>query len=1237
MPHPRDPLWYKDAVIYQLHVKAYADSVGDGVGDFDGLTGRLDYLQGLGVDTLWLLPFYPSPQRDDGYDIADYNDVHPSYGDLDAFRRFLDAAHSRGLKVVTELVINHTSDQHEWFQRARRAAPGTRERNFYVWSDTPERYRDARIIFKDFETSNWSWDPVAEAYYWHRFYHHQPDLNFEEPAVQQAVFDAMDFWFDMGVDGLRLDAVPYLYEREGTNCENLPETHAFLKKLRAHVDATHDNRMLLAEANQWPEDSVAYFGDGDECHMAFHFPVMPRLYMALRMEDRFPILDILEQTPEIPETAQWATFLRNHDELTLEMVTDEDRDYMYRTYAADRRARINLGIRRRLAPLMGNDRRRIELMNSLLFSLPGTPVLYYGDEIGMGDNIYLGDRNGVRTPMQWSSDRNAGFSKGNPQRLFLPVIVDPEYHYEAVNVEAQEGNPHSLLWWTRRLIALRKRYQAFSRGDIEFLYPSNHRVLVFLRRHGDERILVVANLSRFVQHVEIDVKGQAPDCVGMTPVELFGRSPFPRIGNWPYLLTLGAHGFYWFSLEREPLEIAAGPEAAGRGAVRGAADGARVPELVVADEDAGGDWKDLVAGGGRFEKVLETVLRSRRWFQNPARTIREARLTDVLPLHGHDPHLDAVFALAEVEYVDGEPETYALYLAAAQGRDAVRILTDYPWAVYARYGGGSVGGERVIYDALVEPVVGRALLQAVGGEASSRTTSVGSGGSPSGRLSGAVTAAFAEAGGLDGDLAFAHLDGEQDNTTLTFGDRFALKLFRKIDPGVNPDLEVGRYLTEVMNFPHAAPVAGYLEYRPAGPAPGRGAAAGESRITAILQERIPHEADAWHLSLDAAGRFFERVLARRQEGALPRAPAWGLDVEREGGGERPSPLTLARSYAAVRAREESLEPPGAGDSGGPWAGRGDGAETTPVAGHDATLFGSYPELAELLGRRTAELHLALAGHGGEGGQQELSKELRQLAREFVPEPFSTLGQRSVYQSMRSLTGKTLRRLGEGLAELGHRADGETVAAAEELLEHSDAILERFSALLDHKVEAQRIRVHGDLDLGQVLYSGRDFVFLDFEGEPNRHLGERRIKRSPLRDVACMLRSFAYAAHSELARQLESGLVSPDDAAVLTAWAEHWRRWLSAAYLSSYVERVRGPEVEGGSAPGTVPLVPDDDGDLAMLLDVYLLGRALHELRSELDHRPEWVGIPLRGILDLIGRPPGGDTAGDEAPDGGEEA
>ena len=497
------PAWYKDAVIYEAHVRAFRDGNGDGIGDFKGLIEKLDYLQGLGVTALWLLPFYPSPLRDDGYDISDYRQVHPSYGNLRDFRLFLREAHRRGMRVITELVLAHTSDQHPWFQRARSARAGSNYRDFYVWSDTPDKYSEARVIFKDFESSNWTFDPVADAYFWHRFYSHQPSLNYDNPSVRRAMFDVVDFWLSMGVDGLRLDAVPYLYAREGTTCENLPETFDFLRQLRAHIDERYENRMLLAEANQWPEDAVKYMGQGDICHMAFHFPLMPRMFMAARQEDRFPMVDILAEIPSTPPECQWALFLRNHDELTLEMVTDEERDYMYRAYAQDPQARVNVGIRRRLAPLLGNNRKLIEMMNGLLFSMPGTPIIYYGDEIGMGDNIYLGDRNAVRTPMQWNSDRNAGFSDANPQRLFLPVIIDPEYHSQAINVEAQTQNPNSLLWWMRRAIALRQRYKAFGRGSLEILLPDNRKVFAFIRRLGEERILCVFNLSRHVQCVGV--------------------------------------------------------------------------------------------------------------------------------------------------------------------------------------------------------------------------------------------------------------------------------------------------------------------------------------------------------------------------------------------------------------------------------------------------------------------------------------------------------------------------------------------------------------------------------------------------------------------------------------------------------------------------------------------------------------------------------------------------------------
>ncbi|MBN2553710.1 MAG: maltose alpha-D-glucosyltransferase, partial [Spirochaetales bacterium] len=604
-------MWYKDAVIYELHVKSYYDSNADGIGDLSGLTEKLDYLADLGITAVWLLPFYPSPLRDDGYDIADYFRVHPNYGTLPDFRRFLREAHKRDIRVIIELVINHTSDQHGWFRKARRAPAGSAARDFYVWSDTWDRYTEARIIFKDTETSNWSWDPAAGAYYWHRFYSHQPDLNYDNPQVRREILRVMDYWFDMGVDGMRLDAIPYLYEREGSNCENLPETHAFLKELRAHTDRKYPDRMFLAEANQWPEDAVAYFGEGDECHLCYHFPVMPRLYMALTIEDRFPLVDIMEQTPEIPDNCQWAMFLRNHDELTLEMVTDEERDQMYRVYARDPRARLNLGIRRRLAPLLGNDRRKIELMNILLFSLPGTPTLYYGDEIGMGDNYYLGDRDGVRTPMQWSADRNAGFSRAGPHQLYLPVIIDPEYHFEAINVETQSKNTSSLLWWMKRLISIRRNIQPLARGDLQFLFPENPRVLAFTRNWEGETLLVVANLSRFHQVAELDLSG----FVSFTPREVFSQNRFPGIGSEPYRLNLGPYGFLWLSLARE------------REAVRLRTAGETV-ELAVE-----GSWTQVLRGKARKmleAEILPAFLASRCWYADGDRRLQRVRIAEEL-------------------------------------------------------------------------------------------------------------------------------------------------------------------------------------------------------------------------------------------------------------------------------------------------------------------------------------------------------------------------------------------------------------------------------------------------------------------------------------------------------------------------------------------------------------------------------------------------------------------------------
>ncbi|MGH2809624.1 MAG: maltose alpha-D-glucosyltransferase, partial [Actinomycetota bacterium] len=835
-------LWYKDAIIYELHVRAFSDSDGDGIGDFRGLLSRLDYLQDLGVNTIWLLPFYPSPLRDDGYDIADYMGIHSTYGTLRDFKMFLREAKRQGLRVITELVLNHTSDAHPWFARSRRARPGSAERDFYVWSDTPDRYRDARIIFKDFEHSNWSWDPVAGAYYWHRFYSHQPDLNWASTRVRHAVYNVVDFWLEMGVDGLRLDAVPYLFEREGTNCENLPETHQALADLRRHIDENFPNRMLLAEANQWPEDAIAYFGKGDECQMAFHFPLMPRMFMSLRTEDRFPIIDILSQTPPIPDNCQWALFLRNHDELTLEMVTDEERDYMYRVYAQDPQARINLGIRRRLAPLLQNNRRMIEMMNVLLFSLPGTPVIYYGDEVGMGDNIYLGDRNGVRTPMQWSPGRNSGFSPANPQRLYLPVIIDPEYHAEAVNVEAQSANPHSLLWWMKRLIALRKRHLAFSRGTLEFLYPENGKILAFMRHHEDEHIMVIANLSRLAQHVELDLSSWQ----GAHLVELFGGTEFPEVTDRPYFFTLSPHAYYWFSLVTREAESV--PSGGSR----------RLPALT-----AGRTWEDIFTKTSKqaLEEALPGYLRSQRWFGGKARRIRAVEITEAIGI-GEVPENGrkrpaGFMTMLNVEYLEGDSETYVMPIAASAARRAHEQETLGQAAIAWV---DSTGGRMLLYDASHDPVFCGALLDAI----AKRRSIAGSGG----RLLAMPTKSFRRLRGDGAEVPSTVMGAEQSNTSVNYGDRLLLKLFRRPGPGLNPDLELGRFLTDEARFPHTAQVAGALEFM---------AGNSEPMTLGILHGFVPNHGSGWRYMVDGLGRFVDRVIAEQLlEKEPPGGPARGL-------------------------------------------------------------------------------------------------------------------------------------------------------------------------------------------------------------------------------------------------------------------------------------------------------------------------------------------------------------------------
>ena len=844
-----DPLWYKDAIIYELHVRAFYDTNADGIGDFPGLTQRLDYVRDLGVTAIWLLPFYPSPLRDDGYDISNYEQIHPAYGTLRDFRAFIRAANERGLRVITELVVNHTSDEHPWFQRARHAPPGSKHRDFYVWSEDGRRYPEARIIFKDFERSNWTYDHTAKAYFWHRFYSHQPDLNFDSPLVRREVMRLMSFWLNLGVSGLRLDAVPYLYERDGTSCENLPETHEFLKSLRAEVDRRFKNRMLLAEANQWAEDTAAYFGQGDECHMAYHFPLMPRMFMAIRMEDRFPIVDILEQTPAIPDTCQWGIFLRNHDELTLEMVTDEERDFMYRVYAHDRQARINLGIRRRLAPLLNNDRKKMELMKALSFSLPGTPIVYYGDEIGMGDNFYLGDRNGVRTPMQWSPDRNAGFSTANPQRLYLPVIIDPEYHYETINVEAQQNNADSFLWWMKRLIALRRRYRAFGRGTIEFLHPENRKILAFVRKYEGETLLVVANLSRHAQHVDLNLASLA----GRVPVELFGRTEFPIVTESLFPLTLGPYAFYWFSLEAQ------------RGSPE---EGAKQAEPAIATLSVRKSPEDLLLRTyrPRFEAALLRYIRRARWFGGKARNTRGASIQEIIPFP-FDAR-QAFIIVLKVEYAEGEPELYLLPVAFAAGERASQLLADmtHPIIATVETRGAPQSSPVVVFDATVSSAFRTALLESIGRRKSHKGLH--------GTLTGSRTRGlFTRTRGPSKEkLESTLLRVEQSNTSFTYSDKFVLKLYRRLEEGTSPELEIGRFITTVKTFSNAPGVAGALEYR---------TSPGSDPVTfAVLHTYVRNEGNAWAYTLDSLGRYYEHVLARPGVSApLPAAQSLVLATQ----------------------------------------------------------------------------------------------------------------------------------------------------------------------------------------------------------------------------------------------------------------------------------------------------------------------------------------------------------------------
>jgi len=1076
-----DPQWYRDAIIYQIHVKSFFDSTDDGIGDFKGLTQKLDYVRDLGVTAIWLMPFYPSPLRDDGYDIADYRDVNASYGTMEDFRAFVDAAHERGLRVITELVINHTSDQHPWFQAAREAPAGSPERNFYVWSDRDDVYSDTRIIFLDTEVSNWTWDPVAKQYFWHRFYSHQPDLNFDNPAVLEAVIEVMRYWLDMGVDGLRLDAIPYLIERDGTNCENLPETHTVIKKIRAALDASYPDRMLLAEANQWPEETAQYFGEGDECHMAFHFPLMPRMYMAIAREDRHPITDIMRQTPEIPEGCQWAIFLRNHDELTLEMVTAEERDYLWSFYAAERRARINLGIRRRLAPLLENDRRKIELMKSLVLSMPGTPVLYYGDEIGMGDNIYLGDRDGVRTPMQWSPDRNGGFSRANPQRLFLQAVQDAVYGFDAINVEAQAYSQTSLLNWTRRMIAIRNNSVALGRGTMQFLYPSNRKVLAWIREFEGERILCVANLSRAPQAVQLDLS----ELRSAVPIELTGGTEFPAIGELPYLLTLPAYGFYWFRVS-----------AANSGQVGPSPEPPELFTLVLT-----GGIETLMKGRERvaFERtVVPPFLTSRRWFGAKGSRIKSVQVTDCAPIE--DGVGDARFLMTRlaVNLANGEQQDYFVPIGVDEGREDEALME---FAV-ARVRRGPRTG--LIYGAAGSADFAICLVEGMkqGREIATEN----------GALVFSTTSAF------DHELPFEagevrRLKAEQSNTSIAIGSKMMLKLLRRLQPGTHPEVEVGRFLTEEARFANTPALLGTLEHV---------AADGTRTALAVLQRFVLNQGDAWTLMLEGLRRDFDTVVLAPES-------------------EAPAP-------------EEAFAP--------------------------------HLRWAELLGRRTAEMHAAFA----------MPTDDPAFAAEAMDESdLDLLARDARHQANRAFAALTQ------MIERGLDAGKPASATLHTRRAEVERLIDELTARPPKG--AWKIRIHGDYHLGQVLASEGDLVIVDFEGEPSRPAEERRLKSTPLRDVAGMLRSFAYGAEA-VTRQIATRFADAEERARRASIA--WRGMIDAAFLAGYEAAVAG----------TRAAVEDADTH-DRLLRLSLLTKALYEVDYEANNRPDWIEIPSRGVLSIL--------------------
>lgn len=1090
MAAKENSLWFKDAVFYELSVRSFYDSNGDGIGDFAGLTEKLDYLEDLGINTIWLLPFYPSPLKDDGYDITEHCDVHTDYGTLADFKTFLKDAHKRGIKVITELIMNHTSDQHPWFQKSRKARAGSRYKDYYVWSSTPEKYKEARVMFPNVEASNWSWDQEAKAYYWHRFYRHQPELNFENSEVQLEIIKTADFWLKIGVDGFRLPSAPFLFEEEGTSSENLPQTHEFIRRLRAHIDKEYKDRILIAEANLWPEDAAAYFGDGKECHMNFNYPLMPRLFLALRTEDSYPIIDIMEQTPETPPNSQWALFLRNHDEIGLEMVTEEEKDYLFKAYANDPATKHNLGIRRRLAPLLNNDRRKIELLYTILFSLPGTPVVYYGDEIGMGDNVYLGDRYGIRTPMQWNMNLNAGFSNANPQKLFLPIITDPTYRYESVNVATQEGNMSSLIWWVKNVLAMRKRLHLFGRGDLTFIESSNAKVLCFARSLDKQRVIVVANLSQFSQATTLNLSAYK-DC---DITEAFSQNRFLSVTGEEYPLTIGPYGYFWFQVDDQEKKE----------------NGSSGGELHLFKTDL--SWERVF---NNFEevrvferKILQPFMKKCRWFGGKAKIISKISIHRIIPLKVEGTaHF---LCMIEVHYVQRLPEYYFLPLTFIPSEVLLERIEYNAQSVVCRAEIQEKTG--FILDSSYDRVFRDFLFTAM--ERGTRMK----------EAEGVLEFNNSVFGKIEGasQVESKLLKADSSNTAILYNDKYFFKFYRKIEKEINPDLEIIRFLSENANFKNSPKFSGSIEFLDH---------ENKTTVFGLLQEKVDNQGDAWVMTIDSVGRFYERVMAKALKEKLPKLV------------NKPS----------IRFDE------------------------APELIQEFIGLGFYERVVRL-GQRTAEMHLALASDASNPA--------------FAPEPFTPNYQRSLYSSLRKLVRDRLKLLKQSMPKL----NGETQEMAERVLGLEEAILECFSEVYRVRINGVKTRIHGDYHLGQVLFTGKDFIIIDFEGEPGFSFSERRLKKSPYKDVAGMMRSFHYAAFGKI---LLNENYRAQDLQFLEGWAEQWHHYVARFYLGAYMDKM-----------GIGTELPYEDD---VLLRTYLIEKAIYELGYELNGRPDWTAIPLRGI------------------------